>query len=366
MEKNIKDEIEKAARRIRGEGRKPLRIAVFGQPGAGKSSLINALLGQDVAKVGAEADVTTEARGYAFTNSDSEFTLESGMELWDLPGYGTSKFPAGAFIEKFDVRSFDLFICAVSGKFTDDDDKLLQDVVESGRPYVLASTKFDTRWQPGLTPDEIKQVIRKDFAKHLRTDAGRLVLVSVKDGTGLEELNAAISSLLDEALRAKFAFAAKAYSLEALERKREAAKAVVTEHALLAAANGINPIPGADVAIDVGLLVRCFSSIRDAYGLSDAVIKDPNLVQVVPVANRLLQYLAKDGVIAILKRFAGRQAAKQGAKYIPLVGPVIAASTGFVIAKLAGNAFVDECHEVAEAIFKSELQGTPLLRVVGS
>lgn len=362
MVTNINDEIDNAARRIRGEGRTPLRIAVFGQPGAGKSTLINAILGEEVAKSGAGTDTSTSAQRYEYAKSHTS----AEVEFWDLPGYGTTRFPAGSFIEKFDVESFDLFLCVVSGKFTEDDDRLLQEVVKGGRPFVLVSSKFDTRWQPGLTPEEIKHVIRKDFEKQLRTDAEHLVFVSVKDGTGLDELNETIFSLLDEALRAKFAFAAKAYSIEALERKREAAKQVVTEHAILAAINGINPIPVGDVMIDVGLLVNCFSGIRDAYGLTDDVIKDPNLVQAVPVANRLLQYLAKDGVIAILKRFAGRQAAKQGAKYIPIVGQAIAASTGFVIAKLAGNAFVDECHEVAEAIFKSELQGTPLLRVVGS
>lgn len=362
METNINDEIENAARRIRGEEQKPLRIAVFGQPGAGKSTLINAILGEEVAKSGAGTDTSTSAQRYEYAKS-----LTAGeVDIWDLPGYGTTRFPAGSFIEKFDVDSFDLFLCVVSGKFTEDDDKLLQEVVKGGRPFVLVSSKFDTRWQPGLTPEEIKQVVRADFEKQLRTDAKHLVFVSVKDGTGLDELHNAIFSLLDEALQAKFAFAAKAYSKRALERKREAAKKVVTKHAILAAANGINPIPGADVAIDVGVLVSCFSSIRDAYGLSDEVIKDPNLIQAVPVANRLLQYVAKDGVIAILKRFAGRQAAKQGAKYIPLAGQLIAASTGFAIAKYAGDTFVDECHEAAEAIFENKLEGTPLLRVVGS
>jgi hypothetical protein len=33
-------------------------IALFGQPGAGKSSLINAIVGQPLAKVGVENDVT--------------------------------------------------------------------------------------------------------------------------------------------------------------------------------------------------------------------------------------------------------------------------------------------------------------------
>jgi hypothetical protein len=42
----------------------PVYIALFGQPGAGKSSLINAIVGQQLAKVGVENDVTTERTDY--------------------------------------------------------------------------------------------------------------------------------------------------------------------------------------------------------------------------------------------------------------------------------------------------------------
>ena len=44
----------------------PVYIALFGQPGAGKSSLINAIVGRQLAKVGVENDITTEPENYAW------------------------------------------------------------------------------------------------------------------------------------------------------------------------------------------------------------------------------------------------------------------------------------------------------------
>jgi hypothetical protein len=85
----------------------PVYIALFGQPGAGKSSLINAIVGQQqLAKVGVENDVTTERTDYEW----------NGLFLSDLPGYGTAKFPAATYLEKFEITKFDIFLCVAAGK----------------------------------------------------------------------------------------------------------------------------------------------------------------------------------------------------------------------------------------------------------
>jgi hypothetical protein len=59
-------------------------IGLFGPGGAGKSSLINALVGEKVAKVGVQTDVTVAEKDI----------VHNGLCFRDLPGFGTKAFPA--------------------------------------------------------------------------------------------------------------------------------------------------------------------------------------------------------------------------------------------------------------------------------
>lgn len=73
----------------------------FGQPGAGKSSLINELIGEKKAKVGTGTDTTKEAQ-----------VIESGSVVYvDLPGYDTARFPKKGYFSHFDPLQYDLFLC---------------------------------------------------------------------------------------------------------------------------------------------------------------------------------------------------------------------------------------------------------------
>ena len=67
----------------------------FGQPGAGKSSLINELIGEKKAKVGTGTDTTKEAQ-----------VIESGSVVYvDLPGYDTARFSQKRLFQPFLIPS---------------------------------------------------------------------------------------------------------------------------------------------------------------------------------------------------------------------------------------------------------------------
>ena len=61
----------------RSESGRPVRAMIMGIPNVGKSTLINALLGRKIAKVGNEP---------AVTKSQQRFTTKNGMALSDTPG----------------------------------------------------------------------------------------------------------------------------------------------------------------------------------------------------------------------------------------------------------------------------------------
>ncbi|KAG6331687.1 hypothetical protein ID866_7402 [Astraeus odoratus] len=61
--------------------RRPYNVIIFGEIGAGKSSLANLIVGRPVAKVSPDVTVcTTESKGYSFTQDSIEY------KLWDTPG----------------------------------------------------------------------------------------------------------------------------------------------------------------------------------------------------------------------------------------------------------------------------------------
>ena len=80
---SLLDEAQRIRKLMEEEDRQTISIALFGQPGSGKSSLINRLIGQKLAPEGVRNDVTTERKEYEW----------NGLTLVDLPGYDTAKLP---------------------------------------------------------------------------------------------------------------------------------------------------------------------------------------------------------------------------------------------------------------------------------
>ena len=323
-------------------------IALFGQPGSGKSSLINKIIGKKVAKEGVVTDTTTEQAMYE----------HNGLQFVDLPGYDTKRFPRETFFRNFNIESFDLFLCIFSGKLHDADCQFFNELDKIGKVCIFVRNKHDELWQEGKTTEELEKEIENDLYKQINKKA-KLIFTSCRKSTGFDELNKEIGINLDPAKHERWYSGAKAYSQEFLARKKEASAVYVHLSAASSAANGFNPILGLDMAIDVGIIQALFLKIRDNYGLDFeklALIKASGLTALTPVINNIIQYASKEGILALFKEFASRQVAKQVAKVIPFVGPIIAGTISYGVTVLVGNNYVDECHQVASEILERELR----------
>jgi small GTP-binding protein len=325
-----------------------VRVALFGQPGAGKSSLINALIGREVAETGARTDTTTEAKRYH----------HDGVDYTDLPGFGTTRFPADTYWERFQLDEHDLLLCVKDGKFSLDDDKVFfSELFKRGKVCIFVHNKLDTLWSSTKTMDEVKQEIAADFAARITPHQAPLVFTSCRTREGLDELERAIWDHLPEAKRERWERAVAAYSEEWLERKRKVIEREVYICAALSAANGFNPIPGADIAIDLSTLAGLLMRVRGHYGLSDARLE--RYLQIAPAAklvvDKLLQYATREGLLHLLRRFASQQLQRQFAKYIPFVGQTVAALVGYGVTLQIGFEFLDTCHRLAREMMEADL-----------
>lgn len=343
------DDIENLHQKIKELEDVQVSVALFGQPGAGKSSLINCLTGQNQAEVGNKNDITVEEKSYEW----------NGLYLVDLPGYGTSRFPASTYMEKFKIEKFDFFLCIFSGvRLKEDDIAFFKKLRNMGKSCLFVCNKTDALWENGKTLSEIQREIQEN----LRQEVGVqdcVYFTSCRSDEGLDELTTSILKLLgkvSEKKKERWAMAAKAYSPDFLEEKKKACQKYIILAAGVAAANGANPIPGLDIALDTSILLSLFQKIRSYYALDEDTVKTVDtkaMSQISQTAKKVVKYATRDGVLFLIKKFAGRSTAKQASKYIPFVGSAIAASIGFSITLTAGNSYLDECHTLAEAIMES-------------
>ncbi|WP_174293235.1 hypothetical protein [Sphingomonas bacterium] len=145
-----------------------------------------------------------------------------------------------------------------------------------------------------------------------------------------------------------------------LDRIRHECKRMVTTRSLAAAGAALVPVPGIDLAADVGLLATMLPRISAAFELDhDSVAKlDPNTAQRVFVlaaglGNNLIgRMITRKLALALLRRVGVRLASASVARLVPIVGQAIGASIGFGAMKLAGDAHVEDCYRTARALLE--------------
>jgi GTP-binding protein EngB required for normal cell division/uncharacterized protein (DUF697 family) len=352
---SLTDEAERIKSQMQAEDAVRVSIALFGQPGCGKSSLINRLTGQKLAMEGVRNDVTTERQDFEW----------NGLVLSDLPGYDTERFPAHEYLDRFGVLQFDLLLCVFDGKFHEADTQLFREVTRRGKICLFVRNKHDTLWQDDVELDELEAEIVANVCQQVGGEH-RVFFTSCRLKTGLGELEAAIKEHLLPAKQERWVRAAKAYTQEFLNEKKNLCEQRVMWSAAASAAGGTLPIPGANFAVDVPVLIALLKYIRDTYGLTDRVLatKEYSVPALAPLANSVIKFASTEGVVVLLRQFGSLVTAEQVAKFVPFVGTLIAASLGFVITRRAGMSYLNDCHRLAEAVLAAQLKATELAQRV--
>ena len=312
------------------------RIAVVGQPGAGKSTLINRLVGEKVAKTGVGTDTTKDAQEYDFP--------QIFQKLVDTPGYDTEMFTFNRWKEKFSLQKYDVFILMFKGKLHEKDGQLFSELKnwnrERNHPLFVVRNFSD-----GLSNDE-KNSIRQDVKK-IGFVNEPVYFTDCRYKIGIDTLTNAIArtdfkKIWRDRIISKFTQEKNSYLRSANGR----AKNEIESGSMVAGANGLNPIPGVDVAADLAIYYNIFGDIRNCYDISEG----DAALYTLPVAKKLLELATKEGVSILLKKFAGRVAVKSVAKYIPIFGQALSAGIGYKMASYAGEEYNDYCYRFAEDV----------------
>jgi uncharacterized protein (DUF697 family) len=315
-------------------------LAVIGGTGVGKSSLVNAVFGRDLAKVGRGLPVT---EGVNYYHDDS-------LGIWDIEGFeiGSAMTPAEALrtnlktiadrprVEQVSV----VWYCVASkaDRLTRADIDMIRELDARGLPVVLVLTKVD--WD---TPFPGRRTVPKpverfrtwlenpdDKGQPIEIPFQRVILTSTQDkngkgkGHGLGELVTETLALSPENEKDAFRIAQRLN----LPWKREMARPIIAAAASAAAAAAAIPVPIADAAILAPIQLTMMGRISAIYDLE-------------------LKTMLSAGALAQLGvQITGQALARSFLKLIPGAGSVIGAGVAFALTAATGEGWLRLCEQV--------------------
>ena len=149
-------------------------------------------------------------------------------------------------------------------------------------------------------------------------------------------------------------------SLEELDRIRASCKAMVRRRAATSGGMALVPIPGIDVAGDVGLLLQLIPAINQKFGLTPEQIEelDPrHKVLIYAMLKKVGSDLAGRAItrklaMTAMKKVGARLATKQVLKYIPFAGQAAAVALSVTAMMYLGNSHIDACYEIVKGSLK--------------
>ncbi|WP_231254527.1 GTPase [Helicobacter pylori] len=342
--------VEKMREVIKKE--KPImNILLMGAIGVDKSSLINGLFGQEVAKAGVGKPVTQHLEKYV--------DEEKGLILWDTKGIESKGY--GDTMEKLQKEMEDSFktddkekmidvayLCVkeTSSRVEEREKELLSLTKEWNIPTIVVFTNTQEKAGDAFVK-EAQKIINEEWGFGSFIKAYTRVNSVAFSFRGMEVPIEGLKELVDETKKClidakknkekHFLLIQKANIQARKQAMIDASKTIIHVASGAAAAIGLSPIPFSDALAIAPIQAGMIYKMNDAFGVK---MKDS-------VAASLITGLL--GVTAVAQ--VGRTLVNGLLKFIPVVGSVAGGATATVITEGIGFAYL----KVLETCFNDEI-----------
>lgn len=329
---------EKAVERL---GR--ANIAVIGNAGVGKSTLINAMFGFDIAETGVGRRVTEEIAYYEHPTGAIGFFDTRGIEVGETKDQIIEGFQAAVRERRSKPLSDQIHVAwyclrGASTRFVDADAEIVQALHDVGVPVIVVLTQVGLR-NGRLHPVALKLAESIEQRGLPISPDGRVFPVMAQadefeghETHGLEDLLDATFRVAPDGVHR----ALIAGQVIDMDRKEKASRRIVQGAAVAAASAGAVPIPFSDAAALIPIQVGMFAGVTVTYGL--------------PISKGAFVTLAGAALSYGGLTNAGKYLVTNLLKFVPggnIAGGVIRAGVASALTVAAGEAWMAVCTQLS-------------------
>ena len=173
------------------EAGKPVRIAIVGRPNAGKSTLVNRLIGEDRLLVGPEAGITRDAIAVEWSYEGRPVRLvdTAGLRRKARVQETLEKLSTSDTIRSITFAEVVILVMDAENAFETQDLQIADLVEREGRALVYCITKWDAVESPQTRLAELRETAERQLPQVRGTP---LVALSPQTGRGVDKLMPAV------------------------------------------------------------------------------------------------------------------------------------------------------------------------------